>query len=326
MSPGRPIPAELSPRSGRQLHTGLMASLARLAYQPLIGRFSLPWRWALYAALALLVVTNLLMVALQIALIVSGSDALDWIVYGVMVERFEDGTLYQPAEWWYGPRYSPVAVLPMVAIAWVGETAWRALHLVALLALPGWTRLIALASYPFWLDVHAGNIMAFVLVAAFWALRGNRWAIGATLVIALLVPRPMMLPLAAWLLWQHPGWRWPFVGLFVAHAVGVVASGYAVEWAVTLIGAADSGSGVGSWLNVAPSALVGLWWMLAAVPLSAYAFWRGYPATAGLLLQPYWLPQYLLMPLADRWERPASRALPAVADGSPTWRFPARRT
>lgn len=300
-----------------------MARVARLDYQGLTGRYAAPWRWLLYGAIGLLAIANFFMVALQGAVILTGSNALDWHTYAEAVHRWGSDDLYVRTEWWYGWRYSPVSIPVFAVVAWMSVTAWRILHFVALIALPGWRRWIALASYPFWFDVHAGNVVIFVVVAAYWALRGNRWGIAATLLLALLIPRPMMVPLVAWIVWKHPAWRLPFTAMFVIHALAVLATGYADDWLRVLMGATSE---IGQDINAAPSAFLGLWWMLAAFPLAVWAFWRGYPATAGLLLQPYWLPQYLLMPLADRWERPASRALPAVADGSPTWRFPARRT
>lgn len=278
-----------------------MASLARLAYQPLIGRFSLPWRWALYAALALLFAANIVQVGMQVAWVLLGSDGTDFHVFAVAWDRYQDGTLYVRDSWWYIFRWSPIAAPLLIPVAIIGQNLWRLLHVVALVGLPGRRRLIALASFPFWFDVQAGNIMIFLTIAAYWALRGNRWATGAVLVLAILVPRPLMVPLAAWLLWKQPEWRLPFVALFAVHAMAVLATGYADEWATILFSATSQMLGD---LNVGPTAVFGLWWMLAAFPLAVWAFWRGYPATAGLLLQPYWLPYYLLMPLADRWPSP----------------------
>jgi len=263
-----------------------------------IQRFRAPWRYALYAATILLVVANFAQVGLQVAWILLQSDGTDWHVFAVAWDRFNDGTLYVEESWWYIFRWSPVAAPLLIPVAIIGENAWRVLHIVALAGLPGWRRLVALASYPFWFDVQAGNIMILVLIAAYWGLRGNAWAIGTTLVLALLVPRPLMVPLVAWLLWKHAGWRVPFAIMFIAHAGAVVATGYATEWLGVLLQATPQMLGD---LNVGPSAIVGVWWMLLAVPLAAVAFWRGYPAISGLLLQPYWLPYYLLMPLADRY-------------------------
>lgn len=276
-----------------------MARVGALDYQRLTGPFALPWRWALYAAVGLLVATNLLMVALQGALIVAGSDAVDFITYQAAVERW-GGDLYTKTEWWYGWRYSPVAVPIFAVLTWPGVWVWRAAHIAALFLLPGWRRWVALASYPLWFDLHAGNVLVFVVVAAYWALRGNRWATGIMLLMALLMPRPMMLPLVAWVMWKQPAWRWPFVGMFVAHAALVWWSGYGPAWIARLLEV--GGEEVALNINAAPSAFLGAWWFVIAVPVAIALFWKGKPATSGLFLQPYWLPYYLLMPLADRWD------------------------
>lgn len=265
--------------------------------------YPVPWRWALYAAIGLFVVANLAQVGLQIAWILLQSDGTDWHVFAVAWERFNEGTLYVEESWWYIFRWSPVAAPLLIPVAFIGENLWRLMHLVALAGLPGWRRLVALASYPFWFDVQAGNIMILVLIAAYWGLRGKAWAIGTTLVLALLVPRPLMVPLVAWLLWKQPGWRMPFAIMFVVHAGAVLATGYATEWIGVLLEATPQMLGD---LNVGPSAIIGVGWLVIAVPLAAWMFWRGHPATAGVLLQPYWLPYYLLMPLADRYP-PQSR-------------------
>jgi hypothetical protein len=106
-----------------------------------------------------------------------------------------------------------------------------------------------------------------------------------------------MLPIAAWLLWKHPGTRVAAVAGFALHAVAVVGTGYSAAWIVRLVSV--GGQELASAVNVAPSAVVGVWWFAAAAPLAVVAFRRGLPATSGLLLQPYWLPYYILMPLAD---------------------------
>lgn len=281
-----------------------------------MSRFPLPWRLALYAALCALIVSNLIMVAVTVGLLMAGSDAIDWHTYRAAVERYPTGNLYEQTEWWYGWRYSPVAVLPMLAVAWMGELAWRILHFVALLGLPRRLAMWTVLTYPFWFDVSAGNPMIFIAVGAYHALRGNGWGIGALLITALLIPRPLMVPLVGYLLWKHGEWRWPFVGMFALHALAVWGTGYGDEWVARLM--AVGGEELVSGINVAPSFVLGGWWMLVAVPLAALAFMRGYPATAGLLLQIYWLPYYLLLLLADwnRWKRwwpavaPQSKAQP----------------
>jgi hypothetical protein len=250
----------------------------------------------LLAALGAFVLSNLFMVALQGAAIWSGSDALDWRSYVEASHRW-GGDLYTRDVWWYGWRYSPVAVPIFGLLAPMGEGLWRLLHFAALGMLPHPVRLFALASYPFWFDVHAGNVLIFVVIAAYWALRGNKWGTGVFLVLALLIPRPLMLPIVAWILWKRPEWRLWFVAIFVAHAVAVAASGYGDDWLARLTQV--GGEEVMQDINAAPSALIGVWWMIAAVPVAAWMFSRGLPAAAGLFLQPYWLPYYLLILLAD---------------------------
>ena len=256
-------------------------------------------RMCLIGAVAFFLAASLLMAGIQIVLIATGSDALDWAMYVAATERFWTGNLYESAEWWYGWRYSPVAVFPLMLLAPLGETAWRLLLGLALVGLPGRLRLLALASYPFWFAIHAGNAIVFVVVAAYWAVRGNVWAIGIFLALALLIPRPLMAPIVLWILLRHPPWRLRFLIMFVVHGVMVLATGYLGEWLAKLV--ATTGEEIVKYVNVGPSAIIGLSWMVVAVPVAIWAFRAGRPALSGLLLQPYWLPYYLLMPLSDRW-------------------------
>lgn len=254
-------------------------------------------QWLGLGAISFFVASNLLLVAVQIGLILAGSDAIDWHIYLAATERFGDGTLYERSEWWYAWRYSPIAVFPLLLLAPIGETAWRLLLGLSLVGLPGPARFLALASYPFWFAIHAGSFIVPIVVVAYLALRGHKWAIGVFLCLALLVPRPLMFPIAAWLLWTHRVWRWPFVGLFVLHAAAVMASGYADDWLAALVFTAPEE--IAQAYNVAPSALIGLSWLLLAAPLAIWALAAKRPALSGLLLQPYWLPYYLLILLAD---------------------------
>lgn len=241
-----------------------------------------------------IVAASLVASCLMIALMLLGSDPLDWRVYEVAVARYGQPDLYDSVLGAASYRYSPVAIYPLSVLTLMPEELWRALHIAALFLLP--YPMIGLVAFPFWFDVHAGNLVTFIVVAAYWALRGNRWATGILLTLTLLIPRPMMVPLVLWVLWKRPEWRVPFVALFVVHAAAVVATGYADEWVSGLLSA---GSEVDGKVNIGPTQLIGYWWLLAALPLAGWAFWRGYPATAGLLVQPYWLPYYLLLPLAD---------------------------
>jgi hypothetical protein len=105
-----------------------------------------------------------------------------------------------------------------------------------------------------------------------------------------------MIPLVAWLLIRHPQWRLPFCAIAAASVLFAASTGHLGAWVgVTLASTSEMGVSY----QYGPSAIIGWWWMLAGVPLSLLAFWKGNPATAGLLLQPYWLPYYLVLPVAD---------------------------
>ena len=139
--------------------------------------------------------------------------------------------------------------------------------------------------------------MVFILLAAAWALTGSRLATGAYLIMAILIPRPLMLPVAAWLLWKRPEWRLPFAAAVAAHALAVLAIGWGPEWIGTIIAAgrdADLPS------NVGPSRFVGtLPWLVIGLPLAAWLTRRGRVGLASIAASPYWLPYYLIMPLLE---------------------------
>jgi hypothetical protein len=182
-------------------------------------------------------------------------------------------------------------------IAPLGLLAWRLAHLAALAFLRDW-RLVVLAmiSYPFWFDVETGNLLTFVAVAGVAALRGSTIGTGIYLALFLLVPRPLALPLAAWLLWKRPGWRIPFAAMFVVQVTVVAALGLAGPWMGALLG---SSSEFHADLNLGPTAVIGAWWLVAAVPLAIWLTWRGRLGLASMAASPYWLPYYFLMLLLE---------------------------
>ena len=170
--------------------------------------------------------------------------------------------------------------------------------------LPTWPmRLLLLGSWPFAFDLQLGNVMAFVLLAAAWAIRGNRVGTVVFLAFCLLFPRPLMLPIAAWLLWRQPWLRWPFAAMFVIHAGLVIASGLGGAWLNRLLTSTDE---VGSAFNIGPTAVIGLWWLILGIPLGAWLFRRGRVGLSGLAISPYLLPYYLMVALLDL---PSSRRL-----------------
>ena len=153
----------------------------------------------------------------------------------------DDGTLYEFNEF-YAYRWSPVAAWILGFVTLMPLWLWQVLHVAVLPLLRSWWLVVAcLITFPLWFDIQTGNLMIFIAVTGFWAYRGNGPATALFLVLTLLVPRPLMIPLAAWILWNRPPWRLPFLLLFVGHAALVVASGYAgvARCPVRRVGRAD---------------------------------------------------------------------------------------
>jgi hypothetical protein len=258
-------------------------------------------RVAIGAALLAIIVLNALLVANQFSIILAGYPGADLVDYQMASERVFSGGLYV-SDGVYNFRYSPLAAYLFVPLRFVDPVIWRLLHLAAAVVLPTWPmRLLLLASWPFAFDLQLGNLMTFILLAAAWGLRGNRPAALIFLALALLAPRPLVLPIAAWLLWRQPVLRWPFVAMFVIHAGLVLLSGWGGEWIGRLLTSTDE---VESAFNIGPSALVGVWWLLLGIPLGIWLFARGRVGLAGLAITPYVLPYYLMVALLDL---PASR-------------------
>lgn len=259
-------------------------------------------RRVLWFPVAILVAFNLAMAINNIVAMARGSEPIDWYAYWQASIRVHEGGLYEDSDaGFYHYRYSPILAYATGWLGAVGVWGWRALHLLAALALPTWgMRLAALLSWPFWFDVNAGNVMIFVALAGAWAMRRNRIGVAAFFVLALLIPRPLMVPLVVWILWKQPAWRVPFAALFAVHAAAVVASGWADEWMMRLLAAGPEE--VGSEYNFAPSRLIGNLWLIVAVPAAAWLTYRGWIGAASVMAAPYWLPYYWLMLLLD-WER-----------------------
>jgi hypothetical protein len=196
----------------------------------------------------------------------------------------------------YTTRYSPVLAYVFAALLPMGVVGWTALHFAALAALPRRLALLALVSLPFWADVWAGNIMVFVLVAAVAALDGRRWGIVAFVALSLAAPRPLMLPVLAYLLWTD-GWaRRAFVVLLALHTLLVLLTGLGPAWVGNLLG---SEVDVGGMWDFGPARLIGLAWVPIGLALAAWLTYRRQLGLASLLASPYWLLQYALMLLLE---------------------------
>jgi hypothetical protein len=251
----------------------------------------LPIRRALIGALLILAVAgNVVGLA---TIVIDHRRAFDWEIYLEAARRFPHGTLYDwrdPYFYRYAPQLAPIfGLLPVLGLG-----AWRIAHFVALAALPSRRlALVLLVSYPFWFDVNTGNLMVFVLLAAAWAYRGNGFATGVYLALCVLVPRPIMVPLLAWILWQRPAWRLPFAGLVAVALLTALPTGYLSTWLGSL---PRSGLGeIANDFNLSPSRFLGPAWLLIGVPLGAWLTIRGRLGWATMAVSPYLLPYYVQM-------------------------------
>jgi hypothetical protein len=290
---------------------------------------SLPWFVRRAAFVGLIVVAGLVNVALLVGTIPFYKDTLgvvmplpmDWAIWTGIWEAYGNGTLYTFSEipFVWSPLMAPVMALVPVMGFWT----WAALHALAVLLLRDWRLIgLVLVSAPFWSDVAGANTFVFVFVAGVLALRGSRFAGIVYLALWLLLPRPVQVPLALWLLWKMPELRWPFVALVVVNALAVLATGYGPEWIGTML---DYGQEP-MW-NIGPTFLFGTAWLIVGVPLAAWLTWRGHVGLAGLAMSPYVITNYLLMlliriplgrprptyPWAPQWEsRSGGRVRPSV--------------
>jgi len=225
--------------------------------------------------------------------VIDHARPFDWDNYVEAARRFPLGTLYDwhyPYSYHYAPQLAPMLGL----LTGVGITAWRAVHFVALALLPSRKlALLLLVSYPFWFDVNTGNLMVFVLLAAAWAYRGNGPATGIYLTMCVLIPRPIMVPLLTWLLWQRPAWRWPFVGMAAVVVVTAIPTGYLLDWIGSF--SASGAMDIANDLNLSPSRFIGPAWLIVGLPLAAWLTVRGRLGWASMAVSPYLLPYYVQM-------------------------------
>lgn len=252
---------------------------------------ALPIRRALIgAALVLAVGANIVGLA---TIVIDHRRAFDWEIYLEAARRFPLGTLYDWQDFYFY-RYAPQLAPILGLLSSIGLVAWRVAHFVALAALPSRRlALLLLVSYPFWFDVNTGNLMVFVLLAAAWAYRGNGLATAAYLALCVLVPRPIMLPLLAWILWQRPAWRLPFVGMVALGVLTALPTGYLPAWLGSLL---QSGVGeIANDFNLSPSRFLGPAWLIVGLPLAAWLTMRGRLGWASMAISPYLLPYYVQM-------------------------------
>jgi len=255
----------------------------------------LPSWWPLAAAVAL----TFPLTVYWWGLVAAGSVAFDWRIFVQAGERFWAGSpdLYE-VNALYSFRHSPMMAMAMPAVAVIGEMGIRLVTVASALALPTWPmRLLAVASWPFAMDAQHGALLTVILLAAAWALKGSRVAAIAFIVLGVLSPRPLMLPIAAYLLWTQPGLRVPSVVIFIASGIGVLATGYANDWVTMLLSSGTDG--IAGPFNLSPSRLIGRPWLPIGFALAVVLTWRGRVGWAALAISPYVLPHYLLLLLLE---------------------------
>ncbi len=194
--------------------------------------------------------------------------------------------------------WSPVSAYALRVLEPLWFEAWQVITIGAALAMPTWRlRLLVLVSWPFWTDWANGNLLTVIFLASVYAWRGSRVATGIFFAVALFIPRPLLAPMALWILWKRPEWRWPFLGLFAIHGILVIWSGLGPEWIGTLLHLGPEFIDLP--FNRGPTRIFGYWWFVVAAPLAAWLFWRGRVGWAGLAISPYVWSYYLFWVLPD---------------------------
>ena len=244
------------------------------------------------------------------------------MVPNVLLMREALGTLQMPMtfDWWlieeagrregamyvweqgdpdYLYRYSPL--LPYLT-APLTLDVWRLLHLAVLPLLPWRIAVAMLVFAPFWLDLAHGNFLTFALVFGWLALAGSRWAMAAYFALALLIPRPLMLPVFAWLLWKRPESRPIAAAVVAVNLALLIPTGELVSWVMAL---SQGGDVIASEFNWSPSRFLGAWWIPFGLVLGAWLTWKGRLGLAALAISPYVLPYYLVMGWLELRQRPA---------------------
>lgn len=246
----------------------------------------------------------------------------DWAIFQTAADRIAAGMdpyVETNARFHLAFRWSPVAAWMLVPITLMPFWLSSLLHLPALAGFRNW-RVAALVavSWPFIVELLAGGVMIFVALSAWWAYRGSRAGTAVFLAFAILIPRPLMLPLLVWLLWHRPEIRVPFIVAFLVHAGVVVVLGWHVEWIERLL---VSDLDIGNPMNVGPSRMIASAWVPIGAILALILTWRGHLGWASLAASPYWLPPYLLMLVLEWPSGPKPKLHFPPAGMRPRWWF-----
>ena len=239
---------------------------------------------------------------------------VEWVGLGLHENDWYWFTTLDPArayETWFKWPPPMAYVIHGIAVA-VPFGLWVLLHLTALLTIRDRrVVLLALVTFPFWMDVVEGNVLTFVFVAAWWALAGNRWGVVLFCVLAALIPRPLMVPVLAWLLWHRVDARWAF-GVSAATVVAIaLATGVLGPWLHLLVSASTSEM-TQSW-NVGPSAIIGAVWVPIGLVAGAILTWKGRLGLASLAVSPYVIHYYVIFALLP--DQPVEQDRVAVKAG-----------
>jgi hypothetical protein len=191
-----------------------------------------------------------------------------------------------------------VAAFMLAVLLPMGIGAWRALHFAVLLVLRDWRLAgLVLVSWPFWDDMVSGNVLTFAAVAAWVAVRGGRVGTVVFLTLAILMPRPLFLPVAIWLLWTRPWARGAAALLVGLHLVLVVISGYGLEWISRLV--SSGGAEIAHPQNIGPTHWIGIAWVPVGLLLAVWLVRRGRLGVASFAASPYLFGYYLIFGLLE---------------------------
>lgn len=258
------------------------------------------------AVLSKIVVVAAGLVLLNLVWAVSSRGILvpqDWWGYQQLPERIAAGTVYEHdvGYWWVWPPIT-AALFAWVVVP-LGYPAWFAVHFAVLPFLRSWWLIVVtLLSLPFWIDTVVGHTTVFVAVAGVAALRGSRWGAVASIALFFLAPRPLQVPLMAWLLWKQPNTRLSFVAIAAVALTTTLASGQTDEMLRAI--SAIQPQQMALEANLSPTRWVGYTWFIIGVPLGAWLTYKGRVGLAGLVLTPYTLPSYWLVLLWELIRRP----------------------
>lgn len=243
-------------------------------------------RLLLFLFLAAVAVPNFYAIIVTVPALLRGDlVGADWFTFTTAADLVGTDALYRFEGGAY--RHSPLFAYAFGVIAVLGPLTWRVLHILVLALLPTWRlAAISLLFFPFWADLFSGNVLTFAFVAAATAIAGSRIGTGAYLGLVALIPQPILLPVAAWLLWQRRSWRWPFIGAVAAHAIIVAVTGLGDDWLLAVWGSALE---IGAPIGIGPSRLIGWLWIPLGLGVAAWCTLRGRLGFASLYASPVWL-------------------------------------